>query len=308
MDNKQVIQYLKEKKEFKDKDINIIKPLTGGITNDNYLIEIDSKKYVLRLPTPSSKKMIDRDTEYKNNTIGCNLNLNAPCIYFNCENGIKIAEYIEKSDIDVEEFKENEEAIEKIAKTIKKLHSSNILMENDFDIFEKLKLYEDITIENKGWFPEDYREVKEKVLEIYNNLEREYGFSKKICHNDALAENFILSKDNKVYLIDWEYGGNNDQAWDLASFLIESELSKENMEIFINSYLDKEKLDKELIEKLKFFTIYQDFLWSVWTLVKLSSGEEGYEEYFTKRYNRTKRNLDIYFKSKDKGLEYYLKG
>src|SRR5699024_8456671 len=137
MDNKQVIQYLKEKKEFKDKDINIIKPLTGGITNDNYLIEIDSKKYVLRLPTPSSKKMIDRDTEYKNNTIGCNLNLNAPCIYFNCENGIKIAEYIEKSDIDVEEFKENKEAIEKIAKTIKKLHSSNILMENDFDIFEK---------------------------------------------------------------------------------------------------------------------------------------------------------------------------
>lgn len=308
MDKNQVIEYLKEKNEFKNKDIKILKPLKGGITNDNHLVEIDNKKYVLRLPTPSSRKMIDRKIEYKNNTIGCDLGLNAPCIYFNSENGIKIAEYIEKSDIDIEEFKEDKEAIEKIAKTIKKLHNSHIVMENDFDIFEKLKLYEDITKENKGWFPEDYEDIKDKVLKIYSQLENKYGFSNEICHNDALAENFILSKDDRVYLIDWEYGGNNDQAWDLTSFLIEGELSKENMEVFINSYLDGEKLEDEIIDKIKFFTIYQDFLWSVWTLVKLSSKEEGYEDYFEKRYTRTKRNIEIFNNNRNKGLEYYLKG
>lgn len=308
MDKNQIIDYLKQDEKLKNKKMKFIQPLEGGITNDNHLFKIDEKYYVLRLPTESSKKMIDRLMEIKNNEIGCKLGLNAPCIYFDKNTGIKIAEFIDKKDIGLEAFKTDENIIKKVAKTIRKLHNSNLRMENDFKIFEKLKLYEDITKENNGEFPDNYQEVKDRVKAVYYDIEKNIGFENKISHNDTLAENFILSKDDNMYLIDWEYAGNNDQAWDLTSFLIEGELSKNSMDVFLSEYFDEDEIDRDIIEKIKFFLIYQDFLWSVWTLVKLSSNEEGYEDYFKKRYNRAIKNLDIYFNEKEKGLEYYLRG
>ena len=61
------------------------------MTNKNYLITIEGKKYVLRNPGIGTKEMINRNNESKNAKIISDLNLDSKLIYLNKETGIKIS-------------------------------------------------------------------------------------------------------------------------------------------------------------------------------------------------------------------------
>src|SRR5438093_1430295 len=41
------------------------------------------------------------------------------------------------------------------------------------------------------------------------------------CHCDPLAENF-LDTGTRIFIIDWEYAGNNDPMWDLGDVSVEA--------------------------------------------------------------------------------------
>jgi thiamine kinase-like enzyme len=49
------------------------------------------------------------------------------------------------------------------------------------------------------------------------------------CNNDLLAENFIDAGD-RIYLIDYEYSGNNDPCFELGNVWSESNLAPAQLE------------------------------------------------------------------------------
>ena len=110
------------------------------------------------------------------------------------------------------------------------------------------------------------------------------------CHNDMVAENFIKSGE-KIYLIDWEYGGMNDPMWDLAAYSLENELSEDQEELFLKLYF-KGNVEEKYKKRILINKIYQDFLWSTWTNIKEAKGDD-FGTYGIDRYNRAKKNLKI---------------
>ncbi len=55
------------------------------------------------------------------------------------------------------------------------------------------------------------------------------------CNNDLLAANFIDDGD-RLWVIDYEYGGNNDPCFELGNIWSESDLSLDHLEVLVDSY------------------------------------------------------------------------
>ena len=279
-----LLEYLKEVPIFKNKKIENIN-LLGGMTNKNYLITIEGRKYVLRNPGAGTKEMINRDNEAKNAQIISDLNLDAKLIYLNKATGIKISEYIENAETLVPETAKNN--FKQTAELLKKLHNSNIVFDNIFDSFKEMEKYERLSIKENGKFYTEYEEVKREVFKLKDKL-KNLNIDLKACHNDTVPENFIKS-NNKIYLIDWEYSGMNDPMWDLAAHSLESNFSEKEETDFLSFYFPK-GIDKNSYLRIQIHKICQDFLWSIWTILKEAKGV-SFGDYGIMRFNRAKKNL-----------------
>ena len=270
------------------KDIESVIPI-GGMTNKNFKIFIDGKSFVIRVPGNGTEEMISRNDEIKNAIYANKVGVDAELVYFNEETGVKISRFIENAETLSPEGAKKQHNMEMVCSILKKLHNSNGEMNNNFDIYGKIEKYESLVKEANGIFFDDYFEVKEKVYYLKNIMD---ALEVKLtpCHNDTIAENFIKSGEDKIYLIDWEYAGMNDPMWDLAAHCLENNFTKDEEELFLNIYFNGHVEDKYK-RRIQINKIYQDFLWSTWTNIKEAKGDD-FGSYGIDRYNRAKKNLD----------------
>lgn len=98
-----------------------------------------------------------------------------------------------------------------------------------------------------------------------------------------MPENFIKSGED-IYLIDWEYSGMNDPMWDLAAHSLESGFSKNEEKEFLSFYFPN-GITKEELLRIQIHKICQDFLWSIWTILKEAKGV-SFGDYGINRYKR----------------------
>lgn len=260
----------------------------GGMTNKNYKIIVNGNEYVLRVPGNGTEEMISRNDEIKNAVYANKIGVDAELIYFNENTGVKISKFIENAETLSEEGSKKQYVMEMVCDILRTLHNSTIPMENNFEIYNKFEIYEDLLRQADGKFFDDYYDVKKDVIYL-KSLMNELDIKLTPCHNDTLAANFIKSGEDKLYLIDWEYGGMNDPMWDIAAHCLENNFTEDEEELFLNIYFNgnvEEKYKKRvLINK-----IYQDFLWSTWTNIKEAKGDD-FGTYGIERYNRAKMNL-----------------
>jgi thiamine kinase-like enzyme/choline kinase/predicted transcriptional regulator len=270
--------------------ITEIKPF-GGMTNKNYKVMIDDDEYVVRVAGNGTEKMINRHEEKLNSELTYKIGINPPQLYFNVETGMKIVRMIPNAETLNPKTAKRPDNLTLVGRTLSKLHNSNIIMENQFNVFNTLDQYENLLKETGGNFFEDYSLIREKVMKLKNYYES-LQFNLTACHNDPLAENFVKSGDDFIYLIDWEYGGMNDPLWDVAAFSLESEYSEMEENMLLDVYFEGD-VSPESKERLLINKVFQDFVWSVWTLYKEAQGDD-FGSYGINRYNRAKKNIEVF--------------
>ena len=157
-------------------------------------------------------------------------------------------------------------------------------------MFRELEKYEEILRKDEGQFFDDYDEVREKVMALEEELKRcERVFVPS--HNDLVSENLVKdTSSGRIYLIDWEYSGINDDMWDLAALSLENEFSEDDIELMFRLYFNGEEPDENSRRRLLIHQICQDTLWAVWTLIKEAEGDD-FGTYGIDRYNRAKEYL-----------------
>lgn len=260
----------------------------GGMTNKNFKIFMNNEYYILRIPGNGTGKIISRYDEKYNSLVANNLGLDTDILYFDEENGVKIAKYINNAEtINPKTAKRKENMIE-ITNLLRSLHKSNMKFSNEFNVFNKIEEYEKLLKESNGTNFKDYSIVKQQVLELKEIL-KDLGEESVPCHNDTVPENFVKNND-KLHLVDWEYSGMNDPMWDLAAHCLECDFSKEEEELFLNLYFNHD-IGEEYKTKILIYKICQDFLWSIWTNIKEANGE-NLGTYGEDRYNRAKININ----------------
>lgn len=158
---------------------------------------------------------------------------------------------------------------------------------NQFNWILELQKYETIIQDLHGETPMDYEEIKRYLEGLYNNYLNNENLVP--CHNDPVPENFLTSPSGTSYLIDWEYSGMNSIYWDIAAYILESQLPEKAIYYLLETYFNRHITNNELF-KIKIYILAQDLLWTTWALVRHYNGDD-FLDYYVFRYERLKRNI-----------------
>ena len=272
----------------KEEIVNI--ELIGGMTNKNYKATVKGKNCILRIPGNGTEEMINRKHEYLNCIQANKLGLDAKIIYLNGRDGLKVAEFIDGAETLNPTMAKRSDIMNETVGLLRKLHHSGIKFKNEFDVFKEINKYDRLNRKVNGYFFENYEETKAGVLKLESLLAK---LERKCisCHNDTVPENFIRDSEDRFYLVDWEYSGNNDPMWDLAAHALECGFSPLEEELLLQKYFETCNVEEKYKIKVLLFQICQDFLWSIWTSIKEAKGAD-FGSYGVDRYNRAKLNLE----------------
>jgi thiamine kinase-like enzyme len=81
-----------------------------------------------------------------------------------------------------------------------------------------------------------------------------------LCHNDLHHLN-ILDDGDRLWLVDWEYGGCGDPLFDLASFLCQQESNHEERRVLLSAYAGDAAIPISLVEAACSAFDYVQWLW-----------------------------------------------
>lgn len=264
----------------------------GGMTNKNYKITLaNNDEYVLRIPGNGTDEMINRSFEKVNSFEASKLGIDSPLIYFNEQSGVKISRLIRNAETLNPKTAKWEENMILTSGVLRKLHQSDITMPNVFHIYEQILQYETLVDKNHGKYFDGYEETRKHVMEIIDMFEK-MNVPFTPCHNDTVPENFVKEGDERIYLIDWEYSGMNDPMWDLAAHSLECGFTEEEEELFLSHYFIDSKVTSEIKLRILMNKIFQDFLWSIWTIFKEAKGDD-FGSYGIDRFKRSQQNIQL---------------
>ena len=262
------------------------------MTNDSYFVTVNNEEYVIRIPGSGTDKLIDRVAEKNNLLYGTELGINPKLIYFDTESGVKITKMIPFSKALTPEFARENDILQKIISLLQQLHQSNTVMKNRFELFSLMSHYESIVQEVNPFKLEKVLTLKNDILrlkKVYDSLVVE----EVPCHIDTIPENFIYdTKNETLYLIDWEYSGMFDPMWDIATLCLTLQLTEEEELFFLKHYLERDPMEEEM-QRILLHKIFQDYLWALWTIFKEEKGAD-YDSLATDRIERAMENILIY--------------
>jgi thiamine kinase-like enzyme len=183
-----------------------IEHLGGGITNRNFRITAGGESYVLRIGGNDTERLgIDRSVEHEASKNAAALGIGPEVVDFLEPEGWLVTRYVEGEPGRVS----RDEGLA----LLRRLHAGPPIP-GRFDSFRVVEAYAEIKR------PPDY----DWAHEIAAAIERRLGERPLApCHNDLLPANFIHD-GTRVWLVDWEYAGMGDPAFDLANFAVNNGL------------------------------------------------------------------------------------
>jgi len=133
--------------------------------------------------------------------------------------------------------------------------------------------------------PEGFDCVRRDAQAVRAALER-WDLPQAPCHCDPLYENF-LDVGDRMYLIDFEYAGNNDPMWDLGDLSVESEFTAEQDQQLLNAYFDRGPKPFD-VARMSMYKALSDLLWTLWVVVQ-HANQNPADDFWAYAVNRLRR-------------------
>ena len=118
---------------------------------------------------------------------------------------------------------------------------------------------------DEGYFiPEGYLAIKPLVRQ----LEEVLALTAEDfvpCNNDLLAENF-MDDGQKIWIVDYEYAGQNEPSFEIGNFASEIALNDAQLTLFCDVYWQKHRPSK--IARAKAWSMIARFGWVMWASIQ----------------------------------------
>ena len=260
-----------------------VSPLSGGLTNENYLVECDGKRYVLRLPGQSTELLsIDRENEVYNTKAAASTGI-APRVLEHVGGlDAMVLEFIDGRTMSAKSL-HSQAMTARMAQSFHRLHAAPRFLQ-DFNMFRLIESYLRIVEEHQVAIPPDYREWLGIVAEI-ERATAAAALPPAPCHNDLLCENFI-DDGAALRIVDYELSGNNDPCFDLGNTAQEAEFDQDLRGALCEAYFGK--LDRRQLARMNLFALMSDVGWTLWGAIqnKISAVEYDFQGYYMGRWER----------------------
>ncbi len=257
----------------------------AGLTNVNHLVDTGTDRLVVRLPGAGTSEYIDRHTEEVAARSAAAAGVNADVVFFDPADGLMVTRFVDgAATMSAERFRDLD-AVARAGRAFRRLHTAAAPFATDFQLFGMIDEYKQL-IANKGAaLPHGYEALQARADLTRQALE---STARPLVpsHCDPLCENF-LDTGERMYVIDYEYSGNNDPMWDLGDLSVEGGFDPEQDDALLRAYFDGEPPAAE-VGRMVAYKAMCDLLWTLWGVIQHVNGNpaEDFWAYAAGRFDR----------------------
>lgn len=260
-----------------------IEPLGGGLTNSNFLVRVDGRPHFVRIPGESTELLaIDRRNEIHNSRAAAETGVAPQLLHVVPEAQAMVFEFIEGETMSPARL-QTPGSPRRIAESMRRLHAGRRFL-LDFDMFRLVETYLRIADENGIPIYDGYRDHLPTVARVEQAIRR-HARPTVPCHNDLLGENMI-DDGRQLWLIDFEYSGNNDPCFELGNTCQELQYDEAQYAELCGAYFGE--ATPSLLARMRLFALMSDVGWTLWGAIqsRISRLEIDFWDYGLTRWKR----------------------
>jgi thiamine kinase-like enzyme len=263
--------------------------IAGGLTNRNYRVEVDGLAHFVRVPGSGTDLLaVDRANELHNTKAAAAARAGAQVLYHLPRWNVIVLEWLDARTMSGAAFQAPGQPA-RIAQALRRLHSGP-RFRDDFDMVALSARYLGVIDERAIPVPDGYREHLGAVPRIDAAL-REHPMATVPCHNDLLAENY-LDDGNRLWIVDYEYSGNNDPSFELGNTAQELGFDEARLRELVVAYYGD--ATQALLARCRLQMIMSDVGWTLWAAIQARISHIDYDfwGWAVERWTRAQAMLD----------------
>jgi len=240
-----------------------VEVLEGGLTNFNFKVSTPERTAVVRLSSSDGDLLaIDRDAEHTNSRRAAASGA-APAVLDHLpDDQALVVAWVEGRTLVPGDLRD-ERLLGQAAAVCRLLHAGPRFV-GDFDMFDVQRGYLAIVRDRGFRLPARYLELLPQADRIAVALAvRQEGTVP--CNNDLLAANFI-DDGERLWVIDYEYAGNNDACFELGNIWSESDLSLDHLEVLVDAYYGAHLRHK--VARARLLGLMSKYGWTLWASIQ----------------------------------------
>jgi thiamine kinase-like enzyme len=237
-------------------------PLSGGITNVNFVVEDAGKRYVVRIGDDIVEHQVMRFNELAASRAAHAAGISPSVVHH--ELGVLVLDFIDAVTLDEAAVRASA-MLERIVPLVRRCHHQvpehlrgPVLM---FWVFHVLNDYGAAL--RDGESPHLAR--LPSLMAIASRLQQAVGpIDVVFGHNDLLAANF-LDDGERLWLIDWDYAGFNSPLFDLGGLASNNGLSEAQERWLLETYFETALTDERWhsYRAMKCASLLRETMWSM---------------------------------------------
>ena len=267
----------------------ILRPLSGGITNRNFLVEAAGRRdrFVIRLAGNDTHLLgISREVEHAATVAAAGVGVGPEVTAFIRPEGYLVTRFIVGEPVSAEEV-HRPETLRRVADSLRRIHDGPAIP----GLFVPLRIveaYRALAIARGVPIPPEYDRATDAARRIERALLAD-PLEPRPCHNDLLNANFI-DDGHRIRIIDWEYAGMGDPFFDLGNFSINHELGPEEDELLLDAY--DGSVEPRRLARLTLMRVVSDFREAMWGVLQqgVSTLDVDFVAYAGGSFDRLLRN------------------
>ena len=264
-------------------------PIPAGLTNQNYQVTVDGLALFVRIPGAGTELLaVDRANELHNTRAAAEAGIGPRVVHVLPDWDVFVLEWIDARTMSNDAFV-TPESPERVAAALRRLHAGP-RFRDDFDMFRTAERYLRVVDERDIPIPAGYRAHLPQLPRIEAAL-AVHPLPSVPCHNDLLADNY-LDDGERLWIVDYEYSGNNDPTFELGNTCQELGWDEPRIRALCAAYFGE--ATEALLARMRLQMIMSDVGWTLWAAIQadISTIDFDFSGWAEERWGRAQAAMD----------------
>jgi thiamine kinase-like enzyme len=247
--------------------------LEGGLTNKNYRVSTREGDYVLRISDCEPGLLnINRENEIVNSGLAWQAGVAPAVLGSIVDEGVLLISWINARTLHATDMRTNGELLKRMAGALQMLHGA-AAFRGTFHFPAVRRNYLNTVLANNYFIPEKYLELEGLIVALEQALSADPE-TLVPCNNDLLAENFMDDGD-KIWIIDYEYSGQNEPSFEIGNLAAESGLSEQDLTTLCEAYWKGNHAGK--VARARAWSMISRFGWVLWASIQEAVSKKDFD-------------------------------
>ena len=248
---------------FRGRDVTT-SPLSGGHVNSAHVVQVGETRYVVRIPGLAGGLLaLDRENERHDTAAAATTGVSPRLVEYFDDWQVMVLEYVEGETL-TDATIPLKNRIPRLAGMLRTLHAGP-RFRADFDMFRTAERWLSICDQEGIAVPEGLPERMDR-LRLAARALAVLAPDSVPSHNDLSADN-IIDDGRRLWLIDFEYSGNNDPCYDIGDLASQANLDDDRCAMLCEAYFGV--ADPVLLARMRLHGTISDIGWAIWAAIQL---------------------------------------